>query len=454
MSLLAALALATMTVKWEYVGPSGANPAEVTTGPGMHHAIRQEVASNRVRYIVNDTELPWLTIGSNPFAYTTPDGKDWYYTFWDGKERVLWVNGKEDARGFDSASVVSVKPKIRVFTKGGISRLERDGKVVLQSTDLWAGMTPTGLLTTFKTNEGRWEARHDKWRVTSDESPTYFVLADKRVVLQAGSKAYIDGKPVEGLPAIGTNDDILPTPSGYGWYLSRSDRRFWLNGKEVKVTRPGLELVEDLTFERGILMKEPVDKDDEEAGFYLYRARTDGMTWPVASIAVQDVTAYSEGVKGGYAMLVELGEDHYAVLREDLSRATSVAKIVWESRGNYPETTEYCGLALTPSGDRLGFVTEGELGMTVHVNNQRFGPYSSVEYLEGDSVIFSPDGKRFAYVAEQKRGDPLCLMVDGKPTDATFDRAVKYGDPVWESNSRIKMMVGKGGKVYRVTVNL
>ena len=79
------------------------------------------------------------------------------------------------------------------------------------------------------------------------------------------------------------------------------------------------------------------------------------------------------------------------------------------------------GVFLSPDGARLGYVASGagRKGMVTTVDGQAGPSYFSIQ-----GARFSPDGKHFAYIAEDRRG--FLVVVDGKE-GSTYDRVVQMG---------------------------
>jgi hypothetical protein len=79
------------------------------------------------------------------------------------------------------------------------------------------------------------------------------------------------------------------------------------------------------------------------------------------------------------------------------------------------------GVFLNPDGSRLGYVSSGagRKGMVTVVDGQAGSSYFSIQ-----GASFSPDGKHFAYIAEDRRGS--LVVVDGKEGRA-YDRVVQLG---------------------------
>lgn len=460
MSLLFALTLTSMTVKWEAMGACPGSPSTVWTDPGFNHAFRQEVVNGQTRYTIDSQALPWRPASQLSFAFYTGSGKDWYHTFAEGGERVLWINGKEALRGFDSVSVVSAKPLVLVVWKSNSSELQVNGKTTVRGKDIFASMAKKGLLTIVEQPDATWHVRQANWSLSFDRRPTTFELNYGRMLVRGSKAAYIDGKVVSGLPSIGIDDEVLLTPSHRNWIFKRNQDgiAYWLGGQPLNMGSVGLKPIEDLEFERGALMRKDLVANEPENGFNLYRVTTKNAPHAFSSLDVVEVLDYEEGASDGAAALVGLANEGYAIIHSPKPQTTP-PKVVWESNGMLSSKTEYGGLAVSGNGERLGFLVENALGEWVRINEKSYGPYDHVDYLDEVAVVFSPDGKHFAYVAEQKRTDAMTLFIDGEPTSVSFDGMVKYGSPKWEGNNRIRLVVGKDtlspeGKVYRVTVNL
>ncbi len=459
MSLLFALTVASVTVKWEAMGPCLGNPANATTDPGFHHVFTHEVKDNQARYIVDNQVLPWRSTHASTFAFWLGGGKDWFYRFTDGKETVLWLNGKEERREMFSMYPISVSPKVILIVNGDRSELEVNGKSVIQSSEISAQLMKQGLLTMHKIKGDQWRIQCGKWSIVSNDRPDPMELKDGRIVVRANERIYVDGKPVGGLPILARDDDFMATPSERGWVLQtvKEPKEFYLNGVMLKTGTLGLLPIEDIEFERGLLMRQDQDSEEEEKPFKLFRVTTKNPPRPFSDLVARHVYEFKEGLNDGAAALIELGEDHNAIIHSAKTSKNEEPKIVWESKQMLSSVTEYGGLALSPDGTRLGFLTETPLGEYVRINDQIFGPYKSVDYLDEIAVVFSPDGKHFAYVAEERNSPDLTLFIDGKSTGVKFDGVVKYGSPKWQSSSQLRLVVGKDtlspeGKVYRVTV--
>lgn len=460
MSLLFALTIASVTVKWEALGACPGNPSTVWTDPGFNHAFRQEVVNSQTRYTIDSQVLPWRPASQLSYASYTGNGKDWYHTFVEGNDRVLWINGKEVLRGYDSVSVVSAKPLVLVVWKSNSSELQVNGKTTVRGKDIFASMAKKGLLTIVEQPDATWRVRQGNWSLSFDSRPQTLETSDGRMVVQGSKATYVDGKVVAGLPSIGNGDELQLTPSRRNWVYKRNQGgvAYWLGGKPLNMGRIGLEPIEDLGFERGALMRKDLVAGESESGFKLYRATANDAPQAFSSLDVAEVLDYQEGMHDGAAALVGLQEGGYAIIHSPKPQTIS-PKVVWESKGMLSSATEYGGLSVSGNGERLGFLVENALGAWVRINEKSYGPYDNVDYLDEVAVVFSPDGKHFAYVAEQKRSDPMTLFIDGKPTSVTFDGLVKYGSPKWDSNSQLRLVVGKDtltsdGKAYRVTVNL
>lgn len=453
MSLLAALILAQApTVKWEALGPSTPNPKEVRASANFHHVYFTEYdrPKNLQRFVVDGKPTPWISgLGAVNF---TSDGRDWWASVNVDGKKTLWVNGVEEARDFLYAYVVANAPKVRIFQDEKGQYLQVEGRKALEARELYAVQTQAGLIVTYETPVRKWKVQHKAWTIESGSIPSHFVLKDKSVLVRTSDKAYLNGNPIAGIPTLENGDELLLTKSERNWWLLKNGPRLWIGGKPVVGINSKWEPVPNQDFESAMLMWEPiVDDRDEPTAFKLFRAGVDGvrpvLAQPVAGVPEQ---SYVETIDGkSYAVLVELDDKDKVGIVWD-------GKLYWGRSHPKNETTWLCGLSLSSDGKRLAFVYETDEGQFVRADGKTYGPYKFVEFLESgrSSVFFSPDGKRFAYLALRENESKVTLYVDGRATQIAIDRTITYGDPVWIDNKTIRMMAGKGGTIFRITAKL
>jgi hypothetical protein len=82
--------------------------------------------------------------------------------------------------------------------------------------------------------------------------------------------------------------------------------------------------------------------------------------------------------------------------------------------------------------------------------------FDSIGIGHSSTIVFSPDTWHWAYMA--KRGDKVCLVVDGRETagydDWYSDETRPMGRPVWDDARHVRVVAYRGTEAYRVTATV